>query len=221
MSSKSKIKAAKKRADRRVASKNKPPRQQPSFRAKQQTVSALRQAVERHNLPDPFVKITDGTPVDPTLPGEDLTQEQIIAKCRESVTNTFRMFSYIAMGKNLADKEQIIYTPRIDIEDAALRLVQLDRRVLNLPALAEGEEQVFAYEMVEIAAEMDALAGTLYSEMELLEEHALIMEAHLSSAVKDLMADPEFNVKTEEAAAAMVLESMAFIHVSKHINVKG
>lgn len=216
MSNKAKIKAAQKRAGRRVASKQKGPRKPYRSTIETKVPTALEQALQRNNLDNPFDKVKDGS-----LPGEVLSTEEMIKKSRESVTSLFRMFSYIAMAKQLAEKQQIEYTPVIDVDDAALRLVQLDRRVINLPALSEGEEEVFAFELMDIGAEFDNLATRLYSEVEYIEPHALVMEAHLDSAAKDVLADPEFNISTQEAATAMVLESMAFIHVGKHINVKG
>lgn len=214
MSNKSKIKAAQKRADRRVASKNKGPRKPRYFAPQQVMPTALEKAVQRNNLPDPFKKIVDGTEA-----GEVLDNDDAIKKTRKACSDLFRMFSYIAMAKNLDEKGHIKFTPIVDVDDAALRLVQLDKRILRLPALAEGDQEAFAYELIEIASEMDDLASVLYKEIERLEEDALVMEAHLDAAVKSVLADPSYNVDTPEAATIMVLESMAFVHVGKHITV--
>lgn len=217
MSKKAQQKAAQKRAERKVSSRRKSPAVNHNKwrRGTVGSLSELQKNLNRYGLDNPFdvaEKNSEGAEEAP------LDLPNLITKSRETVTNIFRMFSYVAVGAQLADQGQIEYTPQIDLNDAALRIVKLDRRVIRLDQLSQQEDdEVVGYELLDIGGEMDALGTLLYAEVEVMEPSALAIDTHLNAAAMDTFNDPEIKTGSIEEAHSLTLQAVAMTYIQKHI----
>lgn len=220
MSKKAQQKAAQRRGSRKVASRRKVPHTNRGKwnRGASPSMSELQKNLSRYGLENPF-DVADRNSEGAEEVALDLPA--LITKSRETVTNIFQMFSYVTLGAQLGAQGHIDYSPKIDLNDMALRIVQLDRRVINLNKLAETqEEEVVGYELLDISGEMDSLGTILYKEVEVMEPGALAIDAHLNAAALDTFNDPEIETSSMEQAHAMALQSVAMTYIQKHTQPK-
>lgn len=229
MSKKTQLKAAKKRSLRATASKEK--RGKPAnWQRRENELNTTKK-----RLFGPGGLITDalnkGSAVERAIAaaksgqyqfdeGMTFDKDELVENTRKATTEVYRLFSYISMGEALIRHGRIEHTIGINIDEYAKRIVELDRRVQRLTPLKDivQEEEVFAFELMDIGESLQTLAEELYAEVTRMEPHALVLEAYLEQAAHTLISN-DTKVTDKAVATNQVLEAMAFAHIGKYVQV--
>ena len=104
---------------------------------------------------------------------------------------TFKLFSYCAVAKELADEGAIQHNFRADLTLLGQAMMVIDNRVTTLMAYMKGEdadEGVFGTEALDIGTQIQNIADELYEEMTRMDEHSLVIEetiARLAGEITD------------------------------------
>ncbi|QDH47132.1 hypothetical protein PQC07_gp203 [Aeromonas phage D3] len=218
MSNKVQLKAARKRAERKVASSRKNGRRRLAIHQSvpqlmEAAKSQIELALERHQLESPFdiARRSDGSEV----PAMD--KGAMIQGCRKSTTEVFRMFSYLAAAKSLVDQGRIEFEFKLDLDQCAADIAALDRRVIRLNVLVEGEDDVFGYELMDIGSTLENLGSVIYDEVSRLEPQALVLDSYINHAAQQVVADPENEIADLKQANQTVLQSLAYTLIKPHM----
>ena len=120
---------------------------------------------------------------------------------------TFKMFCYNAVTKELADSGAIDYNFRIDLNLIGEGMMNIDNRVTRLRAYMnspEMDEAAFGTEALEIGTLIHAFADELYEEVARMDEHSLVIEETISRLAAELSEG------TEAERRARVLTTTAY-----------
>lgn len=120
---------------------------------------------------------------------------------------TFKMFCYNAVAKELADSGAIEHNFRIDLNLIGEGMMKVDNRVTRLRAYMnqpDMDEGAFGTEALEIGTLIHAFADELYDEVTRMDEHSLIIEETIARLAAEL---PE---GTDTERRARVLTTTAY-----------
>lgn len=220
MSKKTQLKAAQKRAQRKVTSKNKVT--QTNIHKSNEFVRSdkfmrkmdrLHDAMVRNGLDVPAEYVKNGGKVGQL---SQLKTNTMIKEAKDRISDVFKLFSYATMAQRLVEAKAFEHEFKIDLKEMALHMTSVDQTFQGLgPALKRSNED-FAIEMFELGSELEAAGTALYEEIERLEPHSKIMEAHLMANAKELAAEQGIPV---EQATVKILEAIAYAFLHSTIKV--
>lgn len=133
--------------------------------------------------------------------------EEVMDGIVKAAGETFKLFCYNAVAKELVDKGAIEHNFRIDINMIGEGMMLIDNRVTTLRAYInspEADEGVIGTEALEIGTLIQNYADELYEEIARMEEHSLIIE----ETVGRLAA--EITEGSESERRARVLTTVAY-----------
>ena len=102
---------------------------------------------------------------------------------------TFKLFCYNAVAKELADTGAIEHNFRVDLTLMGQAMMVIDNRVTRLRAYMgqdDADEGVFGTEALDIGTSIQNVADELYEEMARLEDHSLIIEETISRLAAEI-----------------------------------
>lgn len=172
------------------------------------TLTALAQALSRSNLEDPLAFILKG--------GEsegEFNPQELIKTSRKAIGEVYKLFSYVTLAERLDTQKFIVHEFKCDLDRITNELIEIDRQVLRLPKLAEVDLESFTIEVLDIGGYVENLADQLYSEIESLEKHGVIIEERLNKAAHDFqISHPEV---TEQDARLVIMETITQERINK------
>lgn len=133
--------------------------------------------------------------------------DEVMAGITKAAGETFKMFCYNALAKELADKGAIEHNFRVDLTMIGQGMMNIDNRVSTLRAYLnspEADEGVFGTEALEIGTLIHGFADELYDEVARMDEHSLIIEETIARLAAEL---PE---GSEQERRARVLSTIAY-----------
>lgn len=114
---------------------------------------------------------------------------EVIAGIVKAAGETFKMFCYAAVAKELADEGAIEHNFRADISTIGEGMMLVDNRVTRLRYFLESpefDEGAFGTEALEIGTIIHGMADELYEEVARMDEHSLVIEETISRLASEL-----------------------------------
>lgn len=115
---------------------------------------------------------------------------------------SFKLFCYNAVAKELIDEGAIRHTMKLDIEGVAAAMMDIDNRVSVLRAYMlspECDEGVVSTEMLDIGTQIQNKSDEMYNEIIAMETHSLVVE----DTINRLAAEQEEGSEHERRAKVL------------------
>lgn len=195
MSNKVNTKLAQKRASRKIKSKEKRrivnKNQQVALARSNLAIAktdfkgemdVLSKALTRNGLKNPAVAIRAGLGN-----GKDMQSPKVIIETMaERIKDVFKLFCTVSMGKVLVDQKAFEYKFKVDLDETALAMRDIDTRYQRLSTLAQVDMESFMVEALEIGSELETRATDLFEDIGGLEPFGKIIDAALHNSAKQL-----------------------------------
>lgn len=133
--------------------------------------------------------------------------EEVMDGIVKAAGETFKLFCYNAVAKELVEEGAIEHNFRIDLNMVGEGMMLIDNRVTTLRAYInspEADEAVIGTEALEIGTLIQNYADELYEEIARMEEHSLIIEETIARLANEV---PE---GSESERRARVLTTIAY-----------